>query len=306
MASSLRELRQRRNSVRATQKITRAMELIAASRIIKADRAARAALPFTSELNRAVAALATYSTIEHPLTTEPEKVRRAAVVVVTSDRGLAGAYSSNAIRTALRLTERLTAEGVEVKRYVVGRKGINYFRFRKVELADTWDGFSDSPAYANAVDIADAVMADFMRPHDEGGVDEIYAVYTRMKSMLIQEPRVRRVLPIEVVEEGSDKVNELKPVEMPLQYEFEPDPETVLDTLMPLYVRNRFWFYLLESAASQLASQQRAMKSATDNAQTLIETLTREENQARQAEITQEISEIVGGASALTESAQAE
>ena len=307
MPASLRELRQRRTSVTATQKITRAMELIAASRIIKADRAARAALPYTSLLNRAVATVA-QSAVDHPLTTEVENPRRAAVVLFTSDRGLAGAYSANAIKMSLELTERLRRQGCEVVPYVVGNKGIGYLKFRKIELAGQWNGISDAPKYENAAEIADALITAFLTDFDEGGVDEIYCVYTRMRSMLIQEPRVRRVLPIEVVEEGGSPANsaEVSHEGGELQFTFEPDPESVLDTLLSLYVRNRIWFYLLESAASQLASQQRAMKSATDNAQQLIERLTRQANQARQAEIPQEISEIVGGAGALADLAKEE
>lgn len=305
MPASLRELRQRRKSVTSTQKITRAMELIAASRIIKADRAARAALPYTSHLNRAVAAVA-HSHVNHPLTTEPEAPKRAAVLLFTSDRGLAGAYSSNAIKMSQQLTEKLRREGKEIVTYVVGNKGIGYLKFRKIELAGEWHGFSDSPTYENAVEISDALVTAFLTDEAEGGVDEIYCVYTRMKSMLVQEPRVRRLLPIEVVEEGPDAERAAEDDHSSLLYDFEPDPETVLDTLLQLYVRNRIWFYLLEAAASQLASQQRAMKSATDNAQQLIERLTREANQARQAEITQEISEIVGGASALADLAKEE
>ena len=308
MPASLRELRQRRTSVTATQKITRAMELIAASRIIKADRAARAALPYTSLLNRAVATVAG-SAVEHPLTTEVDKPRRAAVVLFTSDRGLAGAYSSNAIKVSLQLTERLRQQGCEVVPYVVGNKGIGYLRFRKIELAGQWHGISDTPSYEDATEIADALVQTFLTDVADGGVDEIYCVYTRMKSMLIQEPRVRRVLPIEVVEEGGNTPSNAAAIDQEgsgLQFDFEPDAESVLDTLLSLYVRNRIWFYLLESAASQLASQQRAMKSATDNAQQLIERLTREANQARQAEITQEISEIVGGAGALVDLAKEE
>ena len=307
MPASLRELRQRRTSVTATQKITRAMELIAASRIIKADRAARAALPYTSLLNRAVATVA-QSAVDHPLTTEVENPRRAAVVLFTSDRGLAGAYSANAIKMSLELTERLRRQGCEVVPYVVGNKGIGYLKFRKIELAGQWNGISDAPKYENAAEIADALITAFLTDFDEGGVDEIYCVYTRMRSMLIQQPRVRRVLPIEVVEEGGSPANSVEVGHEggELQFTFEPDPESVLDTLLSLYVRNRIWFYLLESAASQLASQQRAMKSATDNAQQLIERLTRQANQARQAEITQEISEIVGGAGALADLAKEE
>lgn len=308
MAASLRELRQRRNSVAATQKITRAMELIAASRIIKADRAARAALPYTSLLNRAVATVAAHSRVDHPLTTEPKNPRRTAVVLFTSDRGLAGAYSANAIRLALELVEKLRQEGREVVTYVSGSKGIQYLSFRDLAIEESWSGFSDQPKYENAVEIGGTLAKRFLADTDtEGGVDEIYAVYTRMKSMLVQEPRVRRVLPIEVVEEGEGTVaSPEQDSQTPLAYEFEPNAEQVLDTLLDLYVRNRIWFYLLESAASQLASQQRAMKSATDNAQQLIESLTREANQARQAEITQEITEIVGGASALADLSEEE
>lgn len=297
MAASLRELRQRRQSVSATKKITRAMELIAASRIIKAQRAAQAALPYTRELNRAVSAVATHAHTEHPLTQAVENPKRAALIFFTSDRGMNGAYSSNAIKTAGRLATRLQGEGKELKRYVVGRKGIAYMNFREIGLERTWQGFSDAPTYANAKEIADVLIDDFLTPSEEGGVDEIHAVYTRMESMITQTPRVRRLLPLEVVE-GVREIGEHEA--MPL-YEFEPDAEAVLDELMPLYVRSRVWFYLLQSSASQLASQQRAMKSATDNAEQLIQDLTRLSNQARQAIITQEISEIVGGASALAE-----
>lgn len=302
MPANLRELRERKQSVTSTQKITRAMELIAASRIVKAQRAAEAALPFTSELNRAVAAVAAHSDVEHPLTTESQNPRRVAALLFTSDRGLNGAYSTNAIKTFMRLVERLRGEGKEVIRYVIGQKGIRYLGFRDLEVEQEWHGFTDKPYYYKAAEIGDTLRERFMLSYDEGGVDEIYAVYTRMKSMLIQEPRARRVLPIQVVEEGDDKQKAVDTSERPELYDFEPDAESVLDNLLQLYVRNRVWFYLLESAASQLASQQRAMKSATDNADQLIETLTRQANQARQAEITQEITEIVGGASALAES----
>ena len=303
MAAGLRELRQRRKSVTATKKITKAMELIAASKIIKAQQAAQAALPYTRELNRAVSALAAHATTEHPLTQrQHEHPRRVALVFFTSDRGMNGAYSSNVIKMVASFRRRVQDEGVEVKRYVSGRKGISFLNFRELPIEAQWEGFSDAPTYANAQEIADRLIGDFLTPYEEGGVDEIHAVYTRMESMLTQTPRVRRLLPLEVVE----GVRELGEHEAYPIYEFEPDPETVLDELMPLYVRSRVWFYLLQAAASQLASQQRAMKSATDNATQLIEDLTREENQARQAEITQEITEIVGGARALAESSDSD
>lgn len=305
MPASLRELRQRKASVSTTKKITKAMELIAASRIVKADRAARAALPYTSVLNRAVATVANHTDIDHPLVTEAKQRRRAAVVMFTSDRGLAGGYSTNAIKAALRLREKLESEGLEVVMYVSGRKAADFLAFRSIPVQESWQGYSDAPAYDDAVVIADRLQEAFLADFADGGVDEVYAVYTRMVSMLVQEPRVRRVLPIEVVEEGADVQKEVK-AEGQLQYEFEPDAESVLDQLLGLYVRNRIWFYLLEAAASELASRQKAMKSATDNAQTLINDLTTQINQARQAQITQEITEIVGGASALTEAASAE
>ena len=299
MPASLRELRERRRSVQTTKKITRAMELIAASRIVKAQQAAQESLPYTRELNRAVAAVASYSGYDHPLTHEEEHPTRAAVLIVTSDRGLAGAYSTNAIKLGDRLISTLRDEGKEVSTFITGRKGIAYYQFRGRELAQSWQGFSDKPTHHQSDEVADALINAFLTPTAEGGVDEIHVIYTRMESMLIQEPRVRRVLPLRVVR---DAINP-EPVPeglLPL-YEFEPDPVTVLNALLPLYVRNRIHFYLMQGAASELASKQKAMKSATDNAEELIQKLTRDANRARQSQITQEITEIVGGASALAE-----
>jgi F-type H+-transporting ATPase subunit gamma len=299
--ASLRELRQRRASVSTTKKITRAMELIAASRIIKAQQRAQSAAPYARELTRAVSAVATFSNVEHPLTTEAENPRRAAVLLITSDRGLAGAFSSSVIKEGEQLTRLLNDSGREVVPYLSGRKAVAFYGFRKRPVAATWDGFSDAPTYRHAREISDALISAFLTPTDEGGVDEIHVIYTRFVSMLTQRPEVIRLLPLEVVEgEAPPEKSELLPL-----YEFEPDAETVLDQLLPLYVASRIQYCLLQSAASELASRQRAMKSATDNAQQLIERLTREANQARQAEITQEISEIVGGASALAEATAA-
>ena len=297
MAVSLREYRARIKSTESMKKITRAMELIAASRIIKAQQRAQAAAPYARELTRAVSAVATFSNVDHPLTTEKEDPTRAAVLLITSDRGLAGAYSSSVIREGEQLTELLHSEGKEVRPFLAGRKAAAFYAFRRREVGASWDGFSDSPTYANAREIADALIESFLTPTDEGGVDEIHIVYTRFVSMLTQKPEIIRMLPLEVVE-GSDPPadEELMPL-----YEFEPDAESVLDELLPLYVASRIQYCLLQAAASELASRQKAMKSATDNAQSLIERLTRDANQARQAEITQEISEIVGGASALAE-----
>jgi F-type H+-transporting ATPase subunit gamma len=308
MAVSLREYRARIRSVESTKKITRAMELIAASRIIKAQQRAQAAAPYARELTRAVSAVATYSNVEHPLTTEPEESNRAAILVVTSDRGLAGAYSSGAVKEAEQLAEKLRGEGKEVDVYVSGRKGVAYYSFRRREIQDSWTGHSDQPTYDVARQMGEALIDAFIAGTDaervEGGdrperppVQEVHLVYTRFRTMLVQEPTAVRLLPLEIVE------SEERPAEddvLPL-FEFEPGPAEVLDALLPKYVQSRVYFALLQAAASELAARQRAMKSATDNAEELIKKYTRIANQARQAGITQEISEIVGGVNALAD-----
>lgn len=297
MAATLRELRGRIKSVQATKKITRAMELIAASRIIKAQQRAQAAAPYARELTRAVSAVATYSRVDHPLTTEPEDPRRAAVLIVTSDRGLAGAYSSSVLREGERLREKLSSEGKEVDIYVSGRKGIGYFAFRQQPVVDSWSGFSDTPTYDAAREIADTVIEAFVAEEGATAVDEVHVVYTRFRTMLVQEPTTVRLLPLEVVEsEERPDTADILPL-----YEFEPSDTEVLDALLPRYVQSRIFFALLQASASELAARQRAMKSATDNADELIKSYTRVANQARQAGITQEISEIVGGVNALAD-----
>jgi len=301
MPASLRELRQRRSSVTTIKKVTRAMELIAASRIIKAQQRAKSAAPYARELTRAVSAVATFSNVDHPLTTEAENPTRAAVLLITSDRGLAGAYSSSVIKEGEQLNQMLRQANREPVPYLTGRKSIAFYGFRRRNVAAKWEGFSDAPTYAHAREIADRLIEAFLTPTAEGGVDEIHVVYTRFVSMLTQRAEVIRMLPLEVVEGDEPPDSE----EILQLYEFEPDAETVLDELLPLYVASRIHYCLLQGAASELASRQKAMKSATDNAQQLIERLTREANQARQAEITQEISEIVGGASALAEATAA-
>ena len=297
MGAQMRVYRQRIRSVQATKKITRAMELIAASRVVKAQQRVRESSPYARALTRAVSAVATFSNVDHPLTTESEEVRRAAVLVVTSDRGLAGAYSSSVLKESERLIGDLKAEGKEVTPFLVGRKAVAFYKFRKREFADQWTGFTDQPNFEAAREIGEALVAAFNREHDEGGVDEVHIVFTRFVNMVNQEPDVIRMLPLEVVE------GEEAPAEedvLPL-YEFEPNAEQVLDALLPKYVTARIYNCLLQAAASELASRQKAMKSATDNAEELIKKYTRLANQARQAEITQEISEIVGGASALAD-----
>jgi F-type H+-transporting ATPase subunit gamma len=297
MGAQMRVYRQRIRSVQATKKITNAMELIAASRVVKARQRVAASTPYARALTRAVSAVATYSNVDHPLTVEHPEVRRAAMVVITSDRGLAGSYSSSVLKESEKLAEKLRAEGKEVVPYLVGRKAAGFYKFRRRESAAVWDGFSDSPSFDVAREIGERITADFITGYDEGGVDEVHVVFTRFVSMVTQVPEVIRLLPLEVVEgEETPAPDEVLPL-----YEFEPGAEQVLDALLPKYVTSRMFNALLQSAASELAARQRAMKSATDNAEELIKTLTRLANQARQAEITQEISEIVGGASALAD-----
>ena len=301
MALSVREYRARIKSTESMKKITRAMELIAASRIIKAQQRAQAAAPYARELTRAVSAVATFSNVDHALTTEPENPQRAAILVVTSDRGLAGAYSSSVLKEAERLIEKLKGEGKDVDLYISGRKGEAYYKFRQRPIVEAWTGSSDQPTYDVAADIGARLIEAFLA--EEGneagvaGVDEVHVVYTRFRSMLSQEPTAVRLLPLEVVE-GTEAPSQGDV--LPL-YEFEPSPQEVLDSLLPRYVQSRIFFALLQAAASELAARQKAMKSATDNADELIKKYTRIANQARQAGITQEISEIVGGVNALAD-----
>ena len=293
----MRVYRQRIRSVQATKKITRAMELIAASRVVKAQQRVKESSPYARAITRAVSAVATYSDVDHPLTTEHDNVRRAAVLIVTSDRGLAGAYSSSVIKESERLIGELRDEGKEVVPYLVGRKAVGFYKFRKRDFAAEWSGFTDQPNFEVAREIAERVVLDFTRDFDEGGVDEFHIVFTRFVNMVTQVPEVIRMLPLEVVEgEEAPDPEDVLPL-----YEFEPSAEDVLDALLPKYVSSRIYNCLLQAAASELASRQKAMKSATDNAEELVKKYTRLANQARQAEITQEISEIVGGASALAD-----
>ena len=319
MASNLRELRERRNSVATTQKITRAMELIASSRIVRAQRNVRSATPYSQELTRALSAVIAHTHEDHPLTRATQDPKRSAVLLITSDRGLAGSYSSNVLKAGEGLIASL--EGQEVDVYLCGRKAVQYFDFRKRGYTKVWDGFSDSPSYDDARKISDELIRSFLEPTEEGGVDQIHIVYTHFESMLTQKVRVLRLLPMEIIDAADDASDaepadsSQPPADTPQtddtsdvfhEYHFEPHPATVLDQLLPLYVANRVHFALLQAAASELASRQQAMKSATDNAEQLIDTLGRQANQARQAAITQEITEIVGGAAALAESTSQE
>jgi F-type H+-transporting ATPase subunit gamma len=297
MGAQLRAVRQRIRGIQSIAKITRAQELIAASRIIKAQQRVRDAQPYARAIVAALEAVVNRSAqIDHPLVREPETVQRAAVLILTSDRGFAGGYNANVLRVAQGLRALLSERGVEPVTYVVGQRGISWHRFRGREIADQWRGFSEAPKHDNARDVAATLVEAFGRPAEEGGVDEIYIVYTEFVSMLTQNAVVRRILPLEIAETTEEPVS--GPVPM---YDFEPSPEAVLDALLPWYVESRIYHALLESAASEIAARRRAMKSATDNANDLLEQFTREANKARQAEITQEISEIVGGANALAE-----
>ena len=295
MGAQLRVYRQKIRSAQTTKKITRAMELIAASRIQKAQQRVAASTPYSRAVTRAVSAVATFSNVEHILTTEPENPRRAAIVLFTSDRGLAGAFNSQVIREAGELRARLEAEGKEVVHYLIGRKAVGYFTFRKRASEREWIGGTENPDVERAREIGQALVERFVQPTDEGGVDEIHVVYNRMVSMMTQTPETVRLLPLEVVEGVDEPGDEVLPL-----YEFEPEVGDVLDALLPVYIESRIFNAMLQSAAAKHAATQKAMKSASDNADKVILDYTRLANNARQAEITQQISEIVGGADALS------
>jgi F-type H+-transporting ATPase subunit gamma len=290
MPAQLRVVRRRIRSVQSTMKITRAMELISASRLARAQERVAQARPYTDEITAALESIvSTEATVSHPLLEQRAESRAAAVLVITSDRGLAGPYNANVVRTAEELQARLREDGVEPRLYVTGRKGLSYYRFRQRPIEQSWTGFSDRPSYEDARAVVDALVEGFL----DRRVDQIHGVFTDFVSAGTQRAVARRFVPlvIEEVEEG--------PPEPIPQYLFEPSPERLLDALLPRYVQARVFTAMLESTASEHAARRRAMKAATDNAEELIEDLTREYNQARQAQITQEIMEIVGGAEAL-------
>jgi F-type H+-transporting ATPase subunit gamma len=295
MGAQQRVYRARIRSTASLEKIFRAMELIATSRIAKARAAVAASTPYARAISRSVSAVATYSNVDHVLTTEKDEVRRAGVLLITADRGMAGAYSSNVLRAGEQLVERLRGDGKEIAAYVAGRKGVAFYRFRSRVITREWTGFSDAPTYENAREIGERLVGDFLKEYADGGIDEIHIVYTEFHSMVSQVPEIVRLLPLEVVEGDEPPA----PDEVLPLYEFEPNAAEVLDALLPKYITSRIFNALLQAAASELAARQRAMKSASDNAKELIRTYTRLANQARQAEITQEISEIVRGADAL-------
>jgi F-type H+-transporting ATPase subunit gamma len=302
MAAQVRVLRQRIRSAKSMKKITKAMELVATSRIAKAQARVAASLPYAQAITGVLSALASNASIDHPLLTPRPQVRRAGVLLITSDRGLAGGYSSNAIKTAESLLARLRADGKEPVLYVIGRKGVTYYKFRNRPVEASWTGFSEQPGFSDARTVGDTLIKAFIHGADDGndhsgpdgvqGVDELHLVYTEFKSLMTQTPTTRIIGPMEV--EDRPRSEGLLPA-----YEFEPEAEALLDALLPKYINTRIYAALLDSAASESAARRRAMKSATDNAEEMIQNYTREMNSARQAGITQEISEIVGGANAL-------
>jgi F-type H+-transporting ATPase subunit gamma len=297
MAAQIRVLRRRIRSTQSIKKITRAMELIATSRIVKARARVQESRPYAEQITAVLTELASNAALDHPLLVERENPRRAAVLVVTSDRGQAGGYNNNVLKEAEALYSLLREEGKEPVIYVIGRKGVNYYRFRNREVREAWTGFSEQPTYPDAAEAARVLVEAFMADEDdENSVDELHLVYTQFKNMVTQTPQARRMAPmvVEYVEKEESSSGGIQPL-----YEFEPDPDALFDALLPKYIGARLFSALLESAASESANRQRAMKAATDNANELIRSLTLESNQARQAQITQEISEIVGGANAL-------
>ncbi|HYT30161.1 MAG TPA: F0F1 ATP synthase subunit gamma [Actinomycetota bacterium] len=290
MGARLRQTRRRIRSVQSTMRITRAMELIAASRIVKAQQRVQRSRPYAERLTATLQNVASQAdSLEHPMLEQRPERRAAAVFVVTSDRGLAGAYNANVLRTTEELLAKLRSDGVEPKLFVTGKKGLSYFRFRGREIEAGWQGFSESPTYDDAKAVADALIAAF-EGHD---ADEIHGVFTNYVSALTQRAAARRFVPLLV-----EEVAEAPPGPIP-QYLFEPDAAAILNHLVPRYVESRVFLAMLEAAASEQAARRRAMSAATENAEELIKILTRQANQARQGEITQEISEIVGGAEAL-------
>jgi len=308
--AQLRELRQKIKSTKAIGKITKAQELIATSRIGKAQARVQAARPYAEEITNVLSALAgAASTLDDPLLTERENPGRVAVLVVTSDSGQCGGYNTNVLRATEELLSLLREQGKEPVVYVTGGKGVGYYRFRGRQIVDEWTGFSQQPRYTDAAAVGSTLVESFLsgadddgaNPGEDGvlGVDELHIVYTEFRSMLSQTPVAKRIAPLEVEYSEEDEEDERKPSGLSATYSFEPSAERLLGALLPKYINTRIFSALLEAAASELAARRTAMKAASDNANDLVNTYTRLANQARQAQITQEISEIVGGANAL-------
>ncbi|WIM68636.1 F0F1 ATP synthase subunit gamma [Corynebacterium breve] len=323
--ATLRELRDRIRSVNSTKKITKAQELIATSRITKAKQRVEASLPYATELQDVMERLAAASSLDHPMLREREDGKVAAVLVVTSDRGMAGGYNHNVLKKAAELEKLLESNGYDVVRYVTGSKGVTHFKFRSMDVAGSWTGWSQDPSWEATHDVRRHMIDGFQASSNgeakwreglsgaEGasvrGFDQVHVVYTKFVSMLTQEASVQQLLPIEPVFEDVDVRQESmleSSGEPAADMSFEPDPDTLLTELLPTYVSRTLYSIFLESSASESASRRTAMKAATDNATDLVNVLSREANQARQAKITQEITEIVGGAGALSDSGESD
>ena len=297
MAGQLRAIKRRIGSVQSTKKITRAMELIASSRIIKAQQRVDAARPYAEEMRKMMGSVAKQGgTLDHPLLKARDEIKAIGTIIVTADRGLAGAYNSNIIRMAER---DVNDHGKESNLYLVGKKAISYFKFRGYEATETWQGFSDQPGIDDARKIATEVVKAFL----DGEVDEVRIAYTRFETISRQRAAVVKLLPMPK-EDLVDEEKENEKSGPSASYDFEPNPEEILGLLLPRYVEGSILQALLEAAASEHAARRRAMKAASDNADELIENLTRVYNQARQAEITTEIMEVIGGAEALAGAAE--
>jgi F-type H+-transporting ATPase subunit gamma len=308
MPASVRVLRRKIRTTKSTKKITKAMELVATSRIAKAQERVARSQPYSVAITMVLTALASTANIDHPLLRPRDPVRRAGVLLITSDRGLCGGYNANAIRTCEQLISRLREDNKQVVLYVVGRKGVTYYRFRNRPIEASWTGFSEQPSFADAHAIGESLISAFQAGADDAaapdgephpgadgvmGVDELHVVHTQFRSLMTQTPVANLLAPMQVVE------TEIEESALPPEYEFEPGPDELLDALLPKYINTRIYAALIDAAASESAARRRAMKAATDNAEELIQTFTRQMNSARQAAITQEISEIVGGANAL-------
>ena len=326
--ANLRELRDRIRSVNSTKKITKAQELIATSRITKAQAKVDAAAPYAHEMSNMMDRLASASSLEHPMLRHRENGKVAAVLVVSSDRGMCGGYNNNVFKKAAELEGLLRGQGFVVVRYVTGSKGVGYYNFREKEVVGAWTGFSQDPSWVGTHDVRHHLVDGFIAgsegttPARQGvntedqtvrGFDQVHVVYTEFESMLVQTPRAHQLLPIEpVIKEEElhlgDSALEANPdaQDLSADYEFEPDADTLLSALLPQYVSRILFSMFLEASASESAARRTAMKAATDNANDLVTDLSRVANQARQAQITQEITEIVGGAGALAESAESD
>ena len=303
MASQL-ALKSRIASTGSLEKIFNAQEMIAASHIAQARQLALDSKPYTDAIFDAVQTLVSHTHISHPIVKKDEGNPRVAVLALTADRGMAGAYTSSIIRETEDLLARLEGEGKQPQLYVYGRRGVSYYHYRNRPLAQSWEGDTEKPGVEVANAISRALLKAYMEPVDEGGVAELYIVYTEFINMVVQKVRVLRMLPVEIVknetkvpdpDEEAPATADVAPL-----YTFEPSLEKVLDAILPKYIQSRIHECLLTAAASETASRQNAMHTATDNARNLIDDLTRKLNASRQASITQELTEIIGSADALT------